>query len=213
MVQSNANVNSQDYNGCTPLVISILEGQDEECVELLCKLGADVNCTVDKLHGYCPLHFAAEKNMCDIIKILIQYGASRNCQTFTGCTPLHLAAMHGNLEAVRILCLNSADVNVPEWYNGYIPLHYAIIHEHLRVVFLLLEFNASLALANFSGYTALNLSDKELHKYLYYLKTEPKVLEKICLDVVRKNYLWPNAYQNVSKLPLPLPIKKKILFE
>ena len=170
-----------------------------------------MNHKVDKLHGYGALHFAAEKNQADVINVLVEYGAATNIQTFTGCTPLHLAAMHGNMEAARLLCLSGSDVNIPEWYNGYTPLHYAINNGHLRVVYLLLEFNANLDLVSINHHAGIVLCNTELCRHLHYLKTEPKHLEKICLDVIRKNFLRPNACKNVSKLPLPSNIKNKIL--
>jgi ankyrin repeat protein len=207
-----ADVNAPNYNCHTPLIISILNNQIES-VRLLCKLGADVNYTADKIHGYCPLHFAAEQDNGDIIKLLIEYGASLNAQTFTGCTPLHLSAMNGNLDATRWLCLNGVNVNISEFYNSYTPLHYAMVRGHKNIVRLLQEFNATLNDQHFQSHSLLTMCHKALWRYLYNTKTEPKILEHMCLHVIRKNFLQQNAYKNASRLPLPRCLIEKILLE
>ena len=207
-----ADINDANYNGHTPLIIAILNNQIES-VQLLCTLGADVNHTTDKIHGYRPLHFAAEQDNSEIIKLLIEYGALLNAQTLTGCTPLHLAAMNGNLEATRWLGLNGASVDVSEFYNGYTPLHYAMVRSHQNVIQLLCEFNATLNSQYFQSHSLLTMCHKALLRYLYDHKKQPEILEDMCLHVIRKNFLRKNAYKNVSRLPLPRCMKEKILLE
>ena len=208
-----ADINSPDCSCHTPLVICLLNNQDAESVELLCKLGADVNYTADKIHGYSPLHFASEQNDGKIIEILIKYGAALNAQTFTGCTPLHLAAMNGNLEAARWLCLNGASVNIPEFYNGYTPLHYALVRGHKKVAQLLQEFHATLNDQHFQSPSLLTMCHKALWQYLFCSKKEPEILEHMCLHVIRKNFLQHSAFKNASQLPLPSCLIKKILLD
>ena len=208
----NADINEPNYNCHTPLIIAILNNQIES-VQLLCKLGADVNYTSDKLHGYCPLHFAAEQNDSQIIEVLIEYGASLNSQTLTGCTPLHLAAMNGHLEAARWLCLNGASVNISEFYNCYTPLHYAMVRSHTNVVRLLQEFNATLNNQYFKSHSLLTMCHKALLRYIYNTKNQPEILEHLCLHVIRKHFLQQNAFKNASRLPLPKCLKEKILLE
>ena len=103
--------------------------------------------------------------------------------------------------------MNGADVDVQDWYSGFTPLYYAVTRDHRTVAELLLEFNASLVKVVWSRW------DKEMLKYFEALKGQPKVLEHICLNVVRKNFLWPNASKSTSKLPLPTNLKRKILLE
>ena len=212
MSVQHADINAPNHNCHTPLVIGILNNQTES-VRLLCKLGANVNYTADKIHGYCPLHFASEQDDGEMIKLLIEYGASLNAQTFTGCTPLHLAAMNGKLEATRWLCLNGASVNISELYNGYTPLHYAVVRGHKNIVRLLQEFNATLNDQNFRSQTLLTMCHKALWRYLHDMKNEPEILEHMCLHVIRKNFLQQNAYKNASQLPLPRCMIEKILLQ
>lgn len=210
-----ADINSPNYNCHSPLVISILNTQTES-VELLCELGADVNYKSDKLHGYRPLHFAAEQDDGGIIEILIKHKALLNAQTFTGCTPLHLAAMNGNMEATRWLCLNGVSINISEFYNGYTPLHYAIVRGHHNIVRLLREFDATLNSNHFKSHTLLTMCHKALWRYIYHAKkgrNEPEILEQMCLHVIRKNFLARNAYSNAIRLPLPSRMISRILLE
>jgi ankyrin repeat protein len=207
-----ADINAPNYNSHTPLVVGILNNQIES-VRLLCELGADVNYTAEKIHGYCPLHFAAEQDNGEMIELLIEHGAKLNAQTLTGCTALHLAAMNGNMQATRWLCLNGASVNISEFYNGYTPLHYAMVRGHKNVVQLLQEFNATLNDQYFQSHTLLTMCHKALWKYLHDMKKEPEFLEQLCLHVIRKNFLQQNAHKNASQLPLPRCMIEKILLE
>ena len=207
-----ADINDPNYSDHTPLIIAVLNNQIES-VQTLCALGADVEYTTDKIHGYRPLHFAAEHDNSEIIKLLIEHGALLNAQTLTGCTPLHLAAMNGNVQATRWLCLNGASIDVSEFYNGYTALHYAMVRGHQNVIRLLREFNATLNDQYFQSHSLLTMCHKALLRYLYDRKKEPEILEHMCLHVIRKNFLRKNAHKNVSRLLLPKCMKEKILLQ
>ena len=59
------------------------------------------------------LHIASkENNEPEIIDLLVKFGANVNAQDAEGFTPLHLAAIHGNLKIVRKLVDLKADVNI-----------------------------------------------------------------------------------------------------
>ena len=53
------------------------------------------------------------------------YSSLVNCQTSTGVTPLHCAAVHGRLEAIILLLDQGADVTIPD-NKGKLPLDYAM---------------------------------------------------------------------------------------
>ena len=58
-------------------------------------------------------------------KKLIEYNAEIDrLDKSTGYSPLHIAAIHGRLGCIKILCQASAKVNVID-YDGRSPLHYA----------------------------------------------------------------------------------------
>ncbi|UWX11391.1 CRPV-282 [Crowpox virus] len=74
--------------------------------KLLLDNGININ-AVDK-HYYTALHFAAERGMIDMIRLLLDYGADTTLITRSGNTALELAILFENLEAVSIL-LNHYD--------------------------------------------------------------------------------------------------------
>ena len=60
-----------------------------------------------------PLHIASEQiNEPEIIDLLVKSGANVNAQDAEGFTPLHMAAIHGNLKIVKKLVDLDADVNI-----------------------------------------------------------------------------------------------------
>ena len=59
------------------------------------------------------LHIASEQiNKPEIIDLLVKSGANVNAQDAEGFTPLHMAAIHGNLKIVKKLVDLEADVNI-----------------------------------------------------------------------------------------------------
>lgn len=72
-------------------------------------------------------------------------------------TPLMMAAIKGNMEAVRALIARDADVNKPGWT----PLHYAASGtspQHVRIIALLLENHAYIDAASPNGSTPLMMA-------------------------------------------------------
>ena len=66
-----------------------------------------------ELPGVTVLHIASEENNePEIIDLLVKSGANVNAQDAEGFTPLHMAAIHGNLKIVKKLVDLDADVNI-----------------------------------------------------------------------------------------------------
>ncbi|KAG5651967.1 hypothetical protein H0H81_006782 [Sphagnurus paluster] len=70
-----------------------------------------------------------------------------------GKTALHIAAIKGNEELVRMFCDLGADVDLPD-NKGNTPLHYASSWGHIPVVQLLIERGCQYAARNNEGFTA-----------------------------------------------------------
>ena len=67
----------------------------------------------EEIPGVTILHFASkENNEPEIIDLLVKSGANVNAQDAEGFTPLHMAAIHGNLKIVKKLVDLDADVNI-----------------------------------------------------------------------------------------------------
>ncbi|KAG6833886.1 hypothetical protein H0H87_007897 [Tephrocybe sp. NHM501043] len=80
-----------------------------------------------------------------------------------GKTALHISAIKGNEELVRMFCDLGADIDLPD-NGGDTPLHYASSWGHIPVVQLLIERGCSFTARNNEGFTA---SD-----YAYSLSTK-----------------------------------------
>ena len=76
--------------------------------------------------GWSPLHSAvAACGHSSIVKILLEHGAVPELKgTFSGTTPLHMAADGGNVTCIQLLLDKGADINCRN-FVGFSPLHFA----------------------------------------------------------------------------------------
>ncbi|XP_048249888.1 uncharacterized protein LOC124128376 [Haliotis rufescens] len=111
----------KDSAGNTLLHIACDRGYIE-CVDVLCRRGANVSASNNKLEY--AVHKAAESGSVEIMDILLAHGADINMTDIDKQTPLHLACAENNLEIVEILIRNKADVNVCDKHH-VTPLHFA----------------------------------------------------------------------------------------
>ena len=100
LIEADANLNIQDYDGKTPLHFAIYK-PNTEIAKLLIKAGADVK-AIDK-NGNTPLHNAIYKRNTEIAKLLIEKGADLNATTKNGFTPLEIARWSDNTQAEKLL--------------------------------------------------------------------------------------------------------------
>jgi len=108
MLKQKINLNTL-FDGEAALHIACLSA-NIEITELLLFHNADVNIT--DFMKRTPLHFAISESLA-IVKILIKYGANVNAQDSNGRTPLHHAcSLYVNLEAVKLLVENRADIYI-----------------------------------------------------------------------------------------------------
>ena len=125
LVEKGSYVNLQNKEGRTPLFLSV-KNKHEQLIKLLIENEADVrigykeNSTErfylvrGKNRGRAAWHYIAgeQVNEPEIIDLLVQSGANVNAQDAEGFTPLHMAAIHGNLKIVKKLVDLDADVNI-----------------------------------------------------------------------------------------------------
>lgn len=86
-----------------------------------------------------------------------------------GDTPLHIAAVHNDLEAIRLIFCAGGDVNARD-EEGYTPLHEAVEQGNDDAVFLLLKLGADLAVKNNNGLTPYELAVLLCNKTSYFLR-------------------------------------------
>ena len=90
--------------------------------------------------GKTALHFAAMRNHCDVIRLLVKNRAQLEAEDQQGCTPLHLACKKGSLEAVSTLLAYESNIYALD-ERKWTPLHYAAYNGYPRVVKKLLTWS------------------------------------------------------------------------
>lgn len=180
-------LDKQDRNGNTHLHNAVLEGVEQQLIELL-RQGANIN--IKNKEGNTPLHLVALNNQLAIARILLDHGADINARNYAYCTPLHLAsaenhdhiarilldygaelearnnrsltplhraAMCGSLLAAEVLVAFGADLHALT-EKDMMPLHLAAWYGQVEVLQLLLDSHADMNAQNADGNTALHLA-------------------------------------------------------
>jgi ankyrin repeat protein len=179
--------NVRDRHGRTPLHYAImLDGPRG----LLLDHGADPNAR-DK-DGKTPLHYAVARRDWYGVKLLLEYGAEVGGELAEALrlTPLHLAALRGNVEEVERLLKSGADPNVRDVFYRT-PLHYAAARNHKAVAELLLKHGADLNAKDEDSKTPLDLAVRrcavDVLELLLPLGDVKAVAEKAsCLAVLKR---------------------------
>ena len=100
----------------------------------------------------------ASGNVEATVALLIQ-GADTELRDQNGCTPLHLASVHGFRTVAKILLQFGADANALTAREGDTPLHFATFANHTDVVETLLEFSADPTANNTEGVCAFDVAN------------------------------------------------------
>ncbi len=66
--------------------------------------------------------------------MLIDFGAKLDSKNNIGCTPLHLAALYGQVNTVRLLISSGANIHA-ETFDHDTPVHYAAFRPNLKMSF------------------------------------------------------------------------------
>ncbi len=105
------------------------------------------------------LHMAASKGAGDVVRLLLQHGASKIPSSAAPPEPtaLHLAALIGYQQVVKILLEQTANVD-PKDHEGKTPLHHAVRCGYDRVVNELLEHGADTNAKDNNGKSPLHIA-------------------------------------------------------
>lgn len=106
-----------------------------------------------------PLHYAAEKGLSDIVKLLMENGADANQPGQKGMNALHVACNNNQIEIVKLLKeLNvTLDISAVD-EAGNSPLHYAASNGSLRCTEFLLNNGANINATNSKMATPIMMS-------------------------------------------------------
>lgn len=144
------NNNSKNIHmGVTPLQIAVKKGH-LEIVKTLIKSGANFKVliqyntqSINKENN--PLHTAARKGYTEIANYLVlEKQMDVNARNDWDLTPLHFAAINGNLDIVKLLIDNRANVEAKSstYYYTSTPLSLAVLNGYLDVADVLIENGA-----------------------------------------------------------------------
>lgn len=142
--QDSTQVNAVSPDGFSPLGLAAFFGHPK-VVAYLIEQGADVNAPARNAARVRPLHSALAHRQAEvsfeIAKRLVARGADVKATQAGGWTPLHQAAMHGQVDLATLLLDHGADVNA-KGENGRTPLKLAAAGKHQEMVALLRERGA-----------------------------------------------------------------------
>lgn len=122
LINNGADVNLRYSSGWTLLMLASYKGYTE-IVKMLLSAGAFVNYRLNMIPNSptlsyaTALHFACEHNNNEIIKLLINYGATINVKTEYNSTPLYISIMKNNAEIVERLLVEYE--NIQAYYLEY----------------------------------------------------------------------------------------------
>eukprot|EP00794_Sanderia_malayensis_P000575 gene575-1234_t len=116
-------INARDKDNYTPLLAAVWKGQTE-AAELLCNKGARMHITDASLKTC--VHLVVEYDHIDTLSMLMGTSAIGlvNSTDKDYRTPLHYAALEGNIEALKILLENGAKPDFGD-HEEKTPLHHA----------------------------------------------------------------------------------------
>jgi len=146
LLKQAADVNAAQGDGMTALHWAAMNG-DSELAQMLIFAGANVRATT-RLGTYTPLYLASQQGHGKVIQALVAAGSDVKAGTPNGTTPLMVAAASGEVEAVRVLLDNGADVNAKDGVRAQTPLMYAAASNRAAVIELLASKGADLKATN-----------------------------------------------------------------
>jgi len=138
LLEHGAEIDARDDTGRTPMVWAATNGNAQLVKAFLSgELGRKADVAASNRRGRTALHLAAEANMEDVVRLLLEHGAPVSAVSDGGWTALHNAAQRGHDDIVGLLLSHKARVNA-QLSNGMTALHWAAFSGHEKVVDILI---------------------------------------------------------------------------
>ncbi|EXK36567.1 hypothetical protein FOMG_09741 [Fusarium oxysporum f. sp. melonis 26406] len=151
VLDHDADLECTDDQGATPLMVASLSNHSHTAGALLAR-GSNPDHIAIESHKYRALHIAARNGNSDLVRLLLESGASEDPRLAEPeqSTPLHLAVSWSDgspkhVKVVQTLCEFGADPNGAA-QHGRTPIHMAVENAHCDkdVVLMLLRYGASI---------------------------------------------------------------------
>ncbi|XP_030045854.1 serine/threonine-protein phosphatase 6 regulatory ankyrin repeat subunit B-like [Microcaecilia unicolor] len=117
-------VTSANVEGSTCAHIAAAKGSVAVIKEFLKFNKVGVTSTRNKTNDSTPLHLAASGGHAEVVKVLLEAGASASDENGEGMTAIHLAAKNGHINVLESL-KNSISFRIPSSKTGFTALHVA----------------------------------------------------------------------------------------
>ena len=104
------------------------------------------------------LHLACENSQISLIKTLLKCNVNINSMNAEGLSPLHLAAIKGDIEVTKLLINEGADIELKDSKHGSTPLLYACQNGRTKTVQTLLENGADINAKSSNGTRAIHFA-------------------------------------------------------
>lgn len=182
LIDNGIDVNGKaDYNGDTPLLWAVTGKNPYEASKLLIENGADVNAANDS--GVAPATILAASTP-KVVKLLKDNGADLDTKFLDYYPPIAIAAGAGNLEIVKALVENGADVNYYPNDINYTAIFHAIDQHNYEVAEYLFKNGVDLNI-KMKPDNDYGRSIKESYNVLEYAEA---IQDKKMIDLVKKYY-------------------------
>lgn len=138
LLEKGADLEAQDNDGQTPLIVAI-QSQRFETVRYLLERGADLE--AKDRHGQTPLILAAQKCIPETVNLLLEKGADPESKDNYGQTALMVAVWKSTPATVKLLLEKGASLEARD-NNGHTPLVIAVRSGTIENVEILLQRGA-----------------------------------------------------------------------